>query len=152
MFTNNYRMATRQIPYVIVEAHPDCKRPWVSTHFCVVEETKLHSSILDSLVEFVYDRIGGSECVKSVKDIETFWDEFYSDKYMSMPPWEATAFIDGKWEDMSISNKELFDALIKEYQKSEISNEEEDKKEDEEEEKKEDEEESKEEDLHPNLL
>lgn len=148
MFTNNYRMATRQIPYVIVEVHPDQKRPHASTYFCIVEETKLHSSILDSLVEFVYDRIGGSECVKSVKDIETFWDEFYRDKYMDMPPWKATAFIDGEWEDMSISNEELFDALIKEYQKSEISDEEED----EEEEKKEDEEESKEEDLHPNLL
>ena len=116
---------TKKIPYVILEAHPDHKRPCAIQRLGLVEETKLHSSILESLVEFVYDRID-IECVKSVKDIETFWDEFYSDNYMCMTPWEATAFIDGKWEDIVISNEELLEALIKEKQKENKDNNDED--------------------------
>jgi hypothetical protein len=126
-------MTSRQIPYVILEAHPDYKRPCAIQRLGLVEETNLHSSILDILVEFVYDRIN-IECVKSVEDIETFWSNFYGDRYMCMSPWDASAFIDGKWKDIYISNEELFEALIKEYQKAEQETKEEDVEEEDDEE------------------
>jgi hypothetical protein len=51
-----------------------------------------------------------------------------------MSPWDASAFIDGKWKDIYISNEELFEALIKEYQKAEQETKEEDVEEEDDEE------------------
>ena len=49
-------MTTEQpklIPYVILEAHPDRKRPYVLPYFDSIEENKLNSVLLRNLVEFV---------------------------------------------------------------------------------------------------
>jgi hypothetical protein len=126
-------MATRQIPYVIIEAHPDRKRPYACPRFGLVDEMKLRSSVLEQLIEFVIDHVD-LEKTKSVEDIQTFWDNYYEDNYMDMSPWEATAFIDGVWRDVSFSNAELLEGLIKKRQKIREEEEEEEEEEDEEDE------------------
>lgn len=105
------------IPFVILEAHPDYKRPYVLPILGMVEEYKLKDIILEKLVDFVYDRIFDIDNLSSVKDVEKFWENFYSDSYMDNPPWEATAILNGVWEDVSPNNEELFNALIKERTK-----------------------------------
>jgi hypothetical protein len=144
-------MTNRQIPYVIIEAHPDYKRPYALPEFNVVEETKLHSRILDRLVDFVYEQLN-METVTTVKDIEMFWDNYYSGSYMSMTPWQATAFIRGEWEDICISNEELLDALLKTYKKQKEDDEKEDdeKEDDEKEDDEKEEEEENDEDNEEN--
>lgn len=107
------------IPFVILEAHPDYKRPYVLPFFGMVEEYKLKDTILEKLVDFVYDRIG-IDNVTSVIDVEQFWIEFYSDCYMDNPPWEATAIINGVWEEVYITNVELFEALIEDKKKDRV--------------------------------
>lgn len=37
---------------------------------------------------------------------------------MDNPPWEATAIINGIWEEVDITNIELFEALIEEKKKA----------------------------------
>ena len=104
------------IPFVILEAHPDYKRPYVLPFFGMIEEDKLKDTLLAKLVDFVYDRIG-IDNVTSVIDVEQFWVEFYSDCYMDNPPWEANAIINGVWQEINITNIELFEALIEEKKK-----------------------------------
>lgn len=106
---------TEVIPYVILEAHPDYKRPYASQMFGYVERNKLESVILQKLVEFVYDKIN-IEKVKSEEDIETFWEKYYSDysgSYMDMCPWEASAFINGKWQGFTPTDFSLLKELKK---------------------------------------
>lgn len=102
---------TKDIPYVILEAYPDYKRPYVLPRFGFAKKNEVQSVILKELVEFVYDRID-IKCVKSEEDIQTFWDNYYSNSYMDMRPWEATAFINDTWCNISPSNEELLQELI----------------------------------------
>lgn len=104
------------IPFVILEAHPDYKRPYVLPIFGMIEEDKLKDTILEKLVDFVYDRID-IDNLKNVTDVEKFWEDFYSDSYMDNTPWKATAILNGVWEYVSPNNEELFNALIKERTK-----------------------------------
>lgn len=116
-------MSKELIPYVILEAHPDWKRPYVLPEFGMISEYKLKNYLLEKLVEFVYDRIN-IENLKSVDDIDNFWQHFYDDCYMDNSPWEAIAIIDGIWENVSPSNEEVYNALIKEKNKCYISSDE----------------------------
>ena len=116
-------MSTELIPYVILEAHPDWKRPYILPEFGMIQEEKLKDFLLEKLVEFVYDRID-IENLNSVDDIDKFWQHFYADCYMDNSPWEATAILDGIWENVSPSNEDVFNALIKEKNKCYISSDE----------------------------
>ncbi len=118
-------MSKELIPYVIISAHPDYKRPYILPQFGMISEDKLKDYLLEQLVEFVYERID-IENLKNVDDIDNFWKHFYDDCYMDNSPWEATAIIDGIWENVSPSNEELFNALIKEKDKCYISSDEDD--------------------------
>ena len=113
-------MSTELIPYVILEAHPDWKRPYVLPEFGMIQEEKLKDFLLEKLVEFVYDRID-IENLNNVDDINNFWEHYYDDSYMNNSPWEATAIIDGIWDNVNPSNEDLFNALIKEKNKYYIS-------------------------------
>jgi hypothetical protein len=99
------------IPYMIMEAHPDNKMPYISHIHGIIEETKLNIFILEKQVEFIYNRINIEE-INSIKDVEYFWSSFYDDCYMDNPPWEAFAVINCEWKYISYSNIELFEALI----------------------------------------
>ena len=107
------------IPFVILESHPDYKRPYVIPFYGMIEESKLKDTLLEKLVDFVYDRID-MDNLSGVEDVDKFWREFYSDCYMDNPPWEATAIINGEWKDVQPSNDELFVSLIKEKNKNSI--------------------------------
>ena len=114
-------MSKKLIPYVILEAHPDWKRPCVLPEFGMVQEDRLSDFLLEKLVEFVYDRID-IENLTSVDDIYKFWEHFYTERrYMANSPWEANAIIDGIWNNVNPSNEVLFNALIKEKNKCYIS-------------------------------
>jgi hypothetical protein len=106
-------MSKELIPYVIMEAHPDYKCPYILPEFGMIPEDKLKDHLLEKLVEFVYDRIN-IENLNSVDDIENFWENYYNDCYMDNVPWDARAIINGIWENVSPSNEVLLDALIKE--------------------------------------
>ena len=110
---------TELIPFVILEAHPDYKRPYVIPFYGMVEESKLKDTLLEKLVDFVHDRID-MDNLSEVEDVDKFWKEFYSDYYMDNPPWEATAIINGEWKDVHPSNDDLFVSLIKEKNKNSI--------------------------------
>lgn len=104
-------MSNALIPFVILEACPDYKRPYVLPIYGMVEECKLTDTILEKLVDFVYSRIDIDELC-DLEDIDKFWDEFYSDYYMENSPWEAKAIVNGAWENVNPTNEELFNALI----------------------------------------
>lgn len=107
------------IPYVILEAHPDYKRPYVKPVYGMVQKSKLIDTLLENLVDFVYDKID-IDNLTDVKDVDNFWREFYNDTYMSNPPWEATAIINEEWTDISFSSFELFSRLLEEKNKNSI--------------------------------
>jgi hypothetical protein len=116
-------MSKELIPYVILEAHPDWKRPYVLPEFGMIQEDKLKEHLLEKLVEFVYDRID-IENLNNIHDITNFWEHYYDDYYMDNSPWEATAIIDGIWDNVTPSYEDQFNALIKEKNKCYISSDE----------------------------
>jgi hypothetical protein len=118
-------MSKELIPYVIMESYPDYKRPHILPIFGMSPQDKLDDVLLKKLVDFVYDRID-IENLNSVEDIEYFWENYYNECYMDNTPWEATAIIDGVWENVNPSNESLFKALIKEKNKCYISSDEND--------------------------
>jgi len=106
-------MSTELTPVVIMEAHPDLKRPYILPFFGMIQENKLKEFLLEKLVEYVNNKIDIT-IINSIEDIEYFWDNIYSDCYMDNSPWEATAIVNGVWENVNPSNIDLFNALIKE--------------------------------------
>lgn len=70
-------MSKELIPYVILEAHPDWKRPYVLPEFGMIQEDKLTDFLLEKLVEFVYDRID-IENLNNIDDITNFWEHYYT--------------------------------------------------------------------------
>ena len=116
-------MSKELIPYIILEAHPDWRGPYILPIYGMTPQDKLDEVLLVALVDFVYYRID-IENLNSVEDIEKFWEDFYDDCYMDNIPWEATAIIDGIWRNVNPSNENLFKALIKEKNKCYISSDE----------------------------
>jgi hypothetical protein len=120
-------MSTELTPYVILEAHPDYKHPYILPEFGMIEEHKLKEFILNKLVEFIYDK-NHIINVKTIKDIEDFWNHYYDKCYMANKPWEATAIIDGIWENVTPSNESVFSVLVKRKQIDYISSDDESKR------------------------
>ena len=104
-------MSKELIPYVILSAHPDHKRPYILPQFGMILEDNLKEHLLEQLVDFVYDRID-IENLKNVDDIQYFWEHFYDEKYMDNSPWDATAIINGEWVSVGPTNEELFNKLL----------------------------------------
>lgn len=113
-------MSIKLIPYVILEANPDNKRPYVLPEFGIIQEDKLFQILLDKLVAFVYCKID-IETVNSIKDIEMFWEHYYDDNFMVNLPWNAVAVIDGIWKNVIPTDEDLYKAIIKEKNKCYIS-------------------------------
>ena len=104
-------MSNELIPYVIMEAHPDYKRPSIDHSFGVVPKNELDKLMLKQLALFVVDRIE-LDNMNSINDINEFWENFFIDRFMSNYPWDAMAFIDGKWVSVGPSNEDLFNELL----------------------------------------
>lgn len=113
-------MTEEMIPYIIIEAHPDNKKPHLSHDFGTIEKSKLDNLLLEKLVEFVLPRID-IENLESKIDVELFWLHFYDECYIDNSPWSAIIFMDGKWIYKSPSDEKLFNSLIKEKNRIYIS-------------------------------
>jgi hypothetical protein len=98
------------IPYVISEAHPDYKRPWLSQDFGVVKEEETQTYFLDKICEFILDRIY-IDSLECQDDIESFFDSYYDEYYMSNSPWDTMVFINGEWENMTPSNEKIWEHI-----------------------------------------
>ncbi len=98
------------IPYVISEACPDYKRPFLSQDFGVVKEEEMQSYFLDKICNFIIDRI----CIDSLEcedDIISFFESYYDEYYMGNSPWDAMVFINGEWENMTPSNEKIWEHI-----------------------------------------
>jgi hypothetical protein len=125
-----------KIPYVISEAHPDYKRPWLDQQFGTIDENLIDTFFVEKASEFIYDRTN-NDAIESVDDIKSFWDNFFDECYMDNSPWDATVFINGEWQNVSPSNVEIFECLNRirtAYKQDKEDNKEADKEESEEEE------------------
>ena len=95
------------IPYVISEANPDYKRPYLCQDFGVVKEEEMATYFLQKICEFILDRID-IESLKCCHDIENFFENFYDEYFMMNSPWEAVIFRNGEWENMTPSSEEIW--------------------------------------------
>lgn len=96
------------LPYVITIAHPDYKRPYVSQDFGVIKKDEMNTFFLAQVCYFILDR---ERNIKSIEDVTKFFDNYYSDSYMSNSPWEARIFINKKWKYVTPSNDEIWDYI-----------------------------------------
>lgn len=129
------------IPYVISEACPDYKRPWLSQDFGVVKEEEIQSYFLDKICNFILDRI----CIDSLEcedDIVSFFESYYDEYYMGNSPWDAMVFINGEWENITPSNEKIWEhiQLIKLQEQEDMEKEEQEGKQPEEKEEEKEEE------------
>lgn len=98
------------IPFVILEAHPDYKRPSIEHDFGVVREEEIDSYFLDRVCNFILDRTN-EDYFKCEYDIQKFFDTFFDESYMANSPWEALIFINGEWENKTPSNEKIWEHI-----------------------------------------
>lgn len=123
---------TTKIPYVISEAHPDYKRPYLLQDFGTVDENLIGTFFVEKAAEFIYDRTGDDD-IETVDDVTSFWENYYDEYYMDNSPWDAIIFINGEWKNVCPSNIEIFECLkrIKIEENNEEDEDDEEKKEEE---------------------
>lgn len=95
------------IPYVISEAHPDYKEPWVCQDFGVVVQEEIETYFLDRVCNFILS-ITDLDNLKSEYDIQNFFDNFYEASFMLNYPWSAMVFINEEWKDVTPCNEKIY--------------------------------------------
>lgn len=98
-YTNQQALAHQKpekVPYVILEACPDYKRPRTDAKYGVVNPEKLDEFFLDAITSFIEYNTDISN-INTIQDLEKFWENYYMDSYMENEPWEARVFINRKW-------------------------------------------------------
>jgi hypothetical protein len=98
------------IPYVISEAHPDYKRPYLCQDFGVVKEDLMQEYFLDKVCEFILERTD-IDCLKCFQNIEVFFNNYYCEDYMDNVPWQAVVFRNGEWENMTPSIESIWEYI-----------------------------------------
>ena len=73
------------IPYVISEAYPDYKSPFVEHDYGVVKEEEMETYFLDKVSNFVLDRTGDNDL--SLQDVNDFFDNYFEECFMMNAPW-----------------------------------------------------------------
>jgi hypothetical protein len=101
---------TTKIPYVISEAYPDYKRPYLEQHFGTIDEQLIGTFFVEKAAEFIYERTDMDDH-QTVDDIVNFWENYFDECYMDNSPWDARIFINGEWENVCPSNVEIFECL-----------------------------------------
>jgi hypothetical protein len=99
-----------KIPYVISEAHPDYKRPYLFDNFGSIDENIIDTFFVETVSEFILDR-KDINTISSITDIEDFWNYYYQEYYMENAPWTAMIFINGNWKSITPSNIEIFECI-----------------------------------------
>jgi len=98
------------IPYVISEAKPDYKRPYLSQDFGVVKEDNMQEYFLDKVCEFILERTD-IDSLKCRQNIEIFFSKYYDEDYMDNVPWKAVVFRNGEWENMTPSIESIWEYI-----------------------------------------
>jgi hypothetical protein len=98
---------TNKIPYVISQAFPDHKRPYLSQEFGTIEENEIDLFFIEEVSEFILER-EYINTINDIDDINLFWKNYYDEYYMDNLPWEATIFIHGKWKSVTPTNEVIF--------------------------------------------
>jgi hypothetical protein len=111
---------THNIPYVISEAHPDYKRPYLYQDFGTIDEKLIDTFFVEKVTEFIYDRCN-IDNIKSVDDISTFWENYYDEYYMDNSAWDAVVFINREWKNVMPTDIQIFECFkrIKKEEKDE---------------------------------
>ena len=103
---------SEKIPFVISEAYPDYKRPFVNQIFGTCYRNEISYYFIEKASDFIFERVASSS-LNDVIDIKNFWFNYYDEYYMDNTPWEATIFMDGKWLNVTPSDEEIFERIIK---------------------------------------
>jgi hypothetical protein len=125
-----------KIPYVILEAYPDYKRPYISKDFGVIDENEKDTYFIEKAARFIFDMCD-SETINnfnSVNDIDNFFNNYFDEYFMQNDPWSATIFINNSWESVIPTNAEIFECfnrLKTEYENDQENEEEEENDEEE---------------------
>jgi hypothetical protein len=101
------------IPYVILIACPDYKRPRMIEDFGVCSKRELNSFFINKAADFVYEYYSYNNNFNEIKDVQQFWTNYYDGYYMGNSPWSSRAFINGVWENVTPSDIEIFDRIQK---------------------------------------
>jgi len=107
------------IPYIIQIAHPDYKRPYVDTIYGSENDLeKVKSNILQRLLDYIREFID-EDNESSSNPFEDVYDNYYSEYFMYNEPWQASAFIDGKWTNCTSTFEEIYNKYKEEKAKEE---------------------------------
>lgn len=104
-------MMANKVPYVISEAHPDYKRPYLKQEFGTIEEDRFDTFFIEEVSEFILER-EYINTINVVDDIKLFWRYYYDEYYMDNIPWEAKIFIYGKWKSVTPANELIFEHIM----------------------------------------
>ncbi len=96
------------IPYIISLAHPCYKRPWLQQIFGKGTIDEVTQNVLTEIYSYIYEFIYESREITVANIKKLYEEDIYRQYYMDNEPWMATAFIDGKWTDITPTYEELY--------------------------------------------
>jgi hypothetical protein len=103
---------TDKIPFIISEACPDYKRPSVVQQFGTCYKSEIPDYFINKVADFIFER-SDSDAINNLEGIKDFWQQYYSEYYIDNPPWEANAFIDNKWVNITPTDEEILERIQK---------------------------------------
>ena len=103
---------TDKIPFIISEACPDYKSPCVFQQFGACYKSEIPDYFINKVADFILER-SDHDAVNDIEGITDFWKQYYSEYYISNPPWEANAFIDNKWVNVTPTDEEILERIQK---------------------------------------
>ena len=101
-----------KIPFIISEACPDYKRPCVIQQFGTCYKSEIPDYFVNKVAEFIFER-SVPDAINDLEGIEDFWKQYYSEYYIDNPPWDANAFIDNKWVNITPTDEEILERIQK---------------------------------------
>jgi hypothetical protein len=86
------------IPYIVETAHPDYKRPCVSVQTKQTTADKMETDLIDAYYDALVNELYyQEEGPMTQKNLDKFFDHYYSETYMDNTPLSIRYFMDGKW-------------------------------------------------------
>lgn len=100
-----------EIPYVITVAYPHDEAPFVDcTYGKAQTEEELSEILLKEVATFISEQ---NDEIETDYELEKFWEKYYNECYMDNEPWEARAFINGEWKNVTPDDKDIVELLVK---------------------------------------
>lgn len=103
-----------KIPFIILESCPDYKAPYINKISGSCFEKEISYYFVNKVCEFIFHRINYIN-INTVKDITDFWNSYYDDYEVHVvnPPWEASIFMHNNWKNITPSDDEIFERIVK---------------------------------------